>query len=319
MNNGNPYQQNWFNNGGMQCTPQPQSQQPVVLNNFLTPEIVANLQRNPSFVVKLTPDEYNKGICTHKFNNSLSLQHGPDGKYHCTTCTEDFNLLGLDIPDEAVQQICENMYDLIQSIKTYMLNVPEDFKSLYMVTGLIKKFPQLWKVAKKSFEQGLGQTAIGMQQQQPENSFNIIGNILGPNMMGMSNPMTYNPNQPQMPYQQFQQPMMQQPMYPQQPMMQQQPMGQYAPPPPNYVQQQPMYPQQQNPIGYVDQNQQMYQQQQPMMQQPPQQMTSNVQIPLNNQTAQTSVMVEDVKPVMNPNIQSANTTSTPPVNPNIKK
>ena len=54
-----------------------------------------------------------------------------------------------------------------------------------------------------------------------------------------------------------------------------------------YQQQPPQPPMQnQNPIGYVDPNQQM---------------TSNVQVPLTPQPAQTSVRVEDVQPVMNQN------------------
>lgn len=305
-----PYQGQWFNYA------QPQQQFNHVLNNFLSPEAISSLQKNTSFVSKLTTDEYNKAVCTHKLNNEFALKPMGD-KHHCNACQEDFHLIDLNTPMETINAMVEQVYDLIQSSKAYMIQTPKEFESLYMITGLIKKIPQLWEAAKKSFEQGFGQTSFNGTKSQTSNPFATISNIFG-GIAGFYNPnQFYNPYQQQSPYQQ-QQPMMQQPYAPvnQQPMyqyQQQQPMQQYGypnqqqqpVPPPGYVQQQPMMQQPgSNPIGYIAQ--------QPMNSQ-------QVQIPVNNPGQ--SVPVQQPQPQqVNPNIQNPNIiNATPPTNTNINK
>ena len=302
------YNGQWFN-----YAPQTQQQVAPVLNNFLTPEAAASLQKNSSLITKLTEDEYHRAICTHKFNNTFTLQPFGD-KHHCTTCGEDFHLIDLNTSMDSINAITEQVYDLIQSCKAYMLNVPKEFETLYMVTGLIKKLPQLWEASKKSFEQAYGQTAIGSAQSIQSNPFNTLNSIFGGVMGG-----GYNPNQYYNPYQQ--QPMYQQPMYQyQQPVPQQQ--YQQIIPPPGYVPQQPMYqqpvPQQQyqqpaapgsNPIGYVAQQPQYVQQQPPVA-------NINVQVPMANPGQPVQVPQQ---PAQNPNMQNPNVTTATPPNTNINK
>ena len=305
QNNGNPW-------SGAGMTYSQNQQTPPVLNNFLTPEQIAQLQHNPTFQSKLTQDEFYRSICTHKNNNAITLEKLPNGKHRCSTCCEEFTLLDLNTPDETVEQICNNMYDLLQSAKTYFLNAPEDLRNLYMVIGFIKKVPQLWRTAKKIFEQASNATAFGLQQNYDQNSFQILGNLFGGGMMnGMMGQNGYYYNQPtQVPNMaQYQQPnpgmyQQQQQQPPMDPNQQQAPYQGYnanngnssnyvvpAPPPP---------PQQQNvmsnPIGYVEQ--------------PNATQSVNISVPLQQQQTiqpQPSQMVE--QPV-NPNLNQADPNKT---------
>lgn len=308
---GQPSQFNGNSWGGAGMTYSQNQQTPPVLNNFLTPEQIAQLQHNPTFQSKLTQDEFYRSICTHKNNNAITLEKLPNGKHRCSTCCEEFTLLDLNTPDETVDQICNNMYDLLQSAKTYFLNAPDDLRNLYMVIGFIRKVPQLWRTAKKIFEQASNATAFGLQQNYDQNSFQILGNLFGGGMMnGMMGQNNYYYNQPtQVPNMaQYQQPNQ---GYPQQPTGQQQPPYQgyntnngnsnyiVPPPPPPQQQQQNVMS---NPIGYVEPNATQ---------------SVNISVPLQQQTIQPQPSQIVEQPV-NPNLAQADPNKTLMGQPNQK-
>ena len=269
-------QQQYYPNGGYQMmgagVGYGQQQPAPVLNNFLTPEQMSEIQHGGSqFQTKLTRDEYMRNICTHKSNNRIMLEKQNDGQHHCAICGKAFTLFDTNTPDETIYGVCKNMHDLMQSIKTYFLNVPEDFKDIYMMLGFIEKIPLLWKTAVKSFETASNQTAFGLQNNPQQDSFQMLGQIFGgtgmPGMMGgyyQQQPM-YNPA-PVNAYG-MTTPVAPPPMAPQaQP---QAPLAQNQPPVygynPSYVMNQQSQPAQapmaygqtvpQNPIGYVEPNQ----------------------------------------------------------------
>ena len=173
-------------------------QQSAVLNNFLSPEQMSEIQQYPQqFPTKLTKDEFLRSICTHKANGRITLEHTQDGQHHCTICAKDFFLFDLNTSDEVIYGICKNMHDLLQSIKTYLLNAPDALKDIYMMLGFIEKLPLLWKSAVKTFEQASNATAFGLQQNYNQDSFQMLGAMFGGGggMMGGF----YNQPAPQVP------------------------------------------------------------------------------------------------------------------------
>ena len=245
---------------------QPQQQAPVQkMNNFLSPEQMSEIQQFPQdFPTKLTKEEYLRSICTHKSNNMITLDKTRTGEHHCSICGADFFLWDTNTSEDDINQCCKNMYDLLQSIKTYLLNAPDQLKDIYMMLGFIQKMPLLWKTAVKSFDTTFNAQNFGNQQNQEQNSFQLLGNILGgnPGFNGFYNP-AYQVQQPgpyaQNPYQ----PAMPNPQY-QQPQYYGGPTGygqyQTPPPPPQYTGYQVTPVQQSNPIGYVDNSAQQTQQ-----------------------------------------------------------
>ena len=174
--------------GTMQFGAAPQNQT-VALNNFLTPEQMSEIQQYPQqFPTKLTKDEFLRSICTHKANGRITLEQMSDGQHHCTICSKDFFLYQLDTPDDTIYGICKNMHDLLQSIKTYMVAAPEALKDIYMMLGFIEKLPLLWKSAVKAFEQTSNATAFGLQQGTNQDTFQMLGAVMGGGMMGGMGP-----------------------------------------------------------------------------------------------------------------------------------
>ena len=257
-----------------------QPQQAMPFNQLLTAEEMAKLQKSPEvFTSRLTENEYIITGCTHKNkNNCIILEQRSNGKHYCPVCGAEFYLLDVNTLDSDIQQTCQNMYDLLQSIKTYYGNPPQSMRDFYMMTGFILKIPKLWDIAKNYFNKAVGNT-MPAQQGGEQSAFTTLSNIVGPAgitglVPGMGgyyqqpqmNPLYYQGQQGQPLYQNMQQP--------QQQMMQQgymvpQPAVIQTPPAPQPGQQQ-MWTQPQpvqtpqgptygyaynnnNPIGYVEQ------------------------------------------------------------------
>lgn len=295
-------------------------QQPAqpVMKNFLTPAQIAELQANPdtTFPLKLSRQEWLKSQCLHKNEQTqtVTLEKLNNGNSRCTICGEEFHLFEPNTDEEDIKKICQNMVDLLQTIKTFYLAPPNEMKDIFLMIGFIERIPYLWQAAVKSMEQATNFGAFGMQQQDPNaNAFQVLGSVFGggilpgtgfyqqpvvPPMAMYSQPgfaPQPTPGLPQAPVQQPQYNPNQQYGFSQQ-MMQQPTQGVpangmgYQPPPgyPNPAS---------NPIGYVEQNQMATQnvqvggQQQPVVQQPPQQ---------------------PIAPPANPNIQPPPAPPTPP-------
>lgn len=296
---------------------QPQ-QQPAVLNNFLTPEQIAEIQTLPqTFPTKLTKDEFMRSICTHKNNNRIMLEQTTNGEQRCALCGKTFFLYDTDTSDETIEAICKNMHDLIQSIKTYMLNAPEALKDIYMILGFIEKIPLLWKSSVKTFEQAFNSSAFGFQQNQNPDSFQMLGAIFGGmGVPGVPGAGFYGQGYGMPPQQgfapQFQQggygmaqPNVAPPAMPQQQPAPQTPAfgaqtPQYGFTQPNYMNPTPTAPMAygQNPIGYVEPTQGMAQTQITMTPMNPGQ---SMQVGNAQPAMQTP---PPAPPVVNPNLQT---------------
>ena len=167
---------------GQQGTSYNPAVQAPVMNNFLTPEDIASLQTNPMFPTKLSMMDYKRAICTHKINNIIALEKTSNGEHRCTGCGSEFWLYDLNTPIETIEKVCKNMHDLLQSIKVYFLNVPDSMKEIYMIIGFIPKIPLLWQTAKKTFESASNSTFNTVTQNADQNSWALLGSILGGGM-----------------------------------------------------------------------------------------------------------------------------------------
>ena len=276
------------------------------MTQFLTPEQMSELQLNPQlFPTKLTRDEYLRSICCHKNRDTITLEPSQNGNQHCSICQADFYLFRLDTPESEINEVCKNMHDLLQSIKTYLLNAPDALKDIYMMLGFIQKIPLLWNTAVKSFEAVSNGVNFGNVSNNPNSDpFQLLGNLFGGNMVPGMGGYYQQPTVP--PMAMYQQPTYSQPGFgalPNQPPPQapvapnayanqqygftpppmQQPVNQPYMTPPTYTPNPAS-----NPIGYVDNSN-------------PQQMTTqNVQI--GGAPPQQPLQTPVTQPT-NPNIQ----------------
>lgn len=230
FNNQNPYMFGGMFPQGQQYTPNRKPR----FTNPLTEEDKKSLKTQGGFNLLVDEKDMKKAICTHKDGDQISLKPNEDGTFTCWICGETFNLL--DMQKQSVEEVTNNFIDILQSIKTYYLDIPAGVVTeFFQMIPFIKKTPEIYQIALNNYH----------GYETPMTGPNYPNN----NMFGMYDAMAnpgyaYNPNYG------YQQPMGFAPQY-------QPPMG-YQPP--QYPQGMPMgaaptMPQNAQPVGqfgYVD-------------------------------------------------------------------
>ena len=189
------------------------NQQQAKMTQPLTKEEMAKLANTGN--AKLVVDELDliRAKCTHKNNGQLTLMQNNDGSHTCSICGATFNLVDAD-PAE-VAMLTQRFIDVMQSIKTYYLDMPVSYANeFFVMIPLLQNTPELYKIALSKFSKY--ESGSMVNQNNSMYGFNLFNNITSPGygMMGM--PM----QQPMMnPGMMPQQPMMNPGMMPQQPMM----------------------------------------------------------------------------------------------------
>ena len=163
-------------------------QQQAKMTQPLTKEEIAKLKNNGN--AKLVIDEIDllKAKCTHKQNGQLTLQPNSNGTHTCTLCGETFNLIDVD-PSE-VEAITARMVDVLQSIKTFYLDMPVNYASeFFVMIPLLKNTPVLYRIALNQFSKYESGSVVN--QSNPMYGFGLLNTITSP--MGMQPGYGMNP------------------------------------------------------------------------------------------------------------------------------
>lgn len=166
------------------------------------------------FSMQLSEDERDIAVCTHKDptrNYEISLTENHDGSSTCWICNETFNIIDVD-NREVVDMAVKNILDVLQSIKTYHLDLPEKVASDFMlIIPLIKRIPQLYDIAINTFN---SHHNTNMHRYHTTSAFNTLNSIINPYAMppgmgmagqhpGMAPPPGYPQQTPYPPQQQW--------------------------------------------------------------------------------------------------------------------
>lgn len=170
----------------------------------LTQEQITKLRSNSTgFDMKVDQIDLLRAVCTHKEKNGASaLIQLEDGRQRCTICGEEFNLV--TISDHDLEEKVNGVIDILQTIKTIYLDIPDKLaEGYFQLIPLLKKLLALWKLSVSNFS-------------QYENYMDNPVNTMGPGYSGFAAMQTLLTN----PYSNVMtQPYYQQPIYsaPQQP------------------------------------------------------------------------------------------------------
>lgn len=151
-----------------------------------------------AFSLSVDPIDLKRSICTHKENGTITLRENGDGSVTCSICGETFELA--DMTEEQVSEAVNIITNLLQSIKTYFLDIPDEMaKQYFQMIPLLKKMPKLFTIAANNFNrysvQGLHQPVY---QQTGFNLFNAINGGYGmPQQGGYMNPQPQTYGVPQ--------------------------------------------------------------------------------------------------------------------------
>ena len=175
--------------------PQPRFTQPVTQE--MSKMIFA---QEDDLSVKISPIEKAKNQCTHKYpgTGQLALVESGSGKpgdedldlVTCRVCGETFHLV-VD-PGAEVIKVTERMRDILQSIKTMYLDIPENFvKEYFQILTLLERAPALFEKASKNFKMYDGYNTNPVGVYPGMNSFQQVGSLIGGMNMGGIMPQPY--------------------------------------------------------------------------------------------------------------------------------
>lgn len=190
MNNQNYYGGNYgYNMYGGYTNPgvRYNTVRPPKITQPLTQADMEELRRTSGgFNMQVEPLEMKAAICTHKDQNgNIVLMENPDGSSTCAICGKTFNLVAADT--ESIQKSVNEILDVLQSVKTYYLEIPENYvKGYFAMIPYLEKLPAFYKVAVDNFNR---YEAVPVNQNYSASGFDIY-NSLGTNPY---NPYTASP------------------------------------------------------------------------------------------------------------------------------
>ncbi len=217
-NNQNTFGANPYMMSGPQYTaaPQPRMTQPLTVE-----EIKALRNNAPAFTLEVSAEDMMRAKCTHKtLDGKFAVVNNNDaeGSVTCSICGARFILS--DAPAENVQTATDLIIDILQTIKTNYVDIPEAIAvQFFQMLPFIEKIPKLYQIAADNFNKYEGAGIVN--QSQNMFGFNMLGAITSPSFG-----FQQQPYMPQQPY------MAQQPMWgnPQQAPMSGNPFGNYGVP-----------------------------------------------------------------------------------------
>lgn len=147
------------------------------MTQILTPEQMKSLQNNAAqFTMAVPPEELLRAQCTHKKDGKIALLDNGDGTVTCQVCGARFQLL--DLEPQQVADIANMYVNTLQSIKTYYLDMPEQFVEFFKNIPFVEKTPKLYEIATSNFRQY--ENANPLQQSNQMYGFQMLGAISNP-------------------------------------------------------------------------------------------------------------------------------------------
>ena len=155
----------------------------------LTTEKAKLLRGNSAkFNLAVTQSELDRACCTHKNiqTNSIALMDNNDGTETCTECTETFSLLPLEMAgSQEVQDIVNQFLNLLQSIKTYYVTLPDKtIEEFFSMIPYVKKVPEFFTEAANVFRRYCGGYS-GVTVDNDQYGWGMLNSMTNPGFMGM--------------------------------------------------------------------------------------------------------------------------------------
>lgn len=196
--------QGYYGSMGMGVANQYQQvRKPPMMTQPLTQEQIAALKnKGANFDTKVSREELDISICTHKENGQIVAFIGNNDKFVCPICGESWR--PTEYTEEEVNEKVEDLIDHLQMIKLQYLNAPvQAIEEFFPIIPLMRKIGKFTTIAADDFAR-YDQSYVMNQQQGSSNGYAMINQLTNgyspvggynPAMMGYNNPAMqgYNP------------------------------------------------------------------------------------------------------------------------------
>lgn len=180
------------------------TQMPTKINNFLSNEEIQKLiQKENQFSLQLTETEVLRGKCNHRSADGLRdtiIEDPITGVSRCTICGYEFRPLDIQTSPEQIQESCDTILDILQTIKLIFVGMPPEAAEYFQLIPLIEKLPKLFEYAVKDYakHERVDQYMYNNRNMSTMNLFNMLCGTINQQPF---NPQPVDPNAaPQQPY-----------------------------------------------------------------------------------------------------------------------
>ena len=155
-------------------------QMPTKINNFLSNEEIQKLiQKENQFSLQLTETEVLRGKCNHRSADGLrdTIVEDPiTGVSRCTICGYEFRPLDIQTSPEQIQESCDTILDILQTIKLIFVGMPIEAAEFFQLIPLIEKIPKLFEYAVKDYakHERVDQYMYNNRNMSTMNLFNML-------------------------------------------------------------------------------------------------------------------------------------------------
>lgn len=186
MNNAQGY---WGNLGMPAGNQYAAVRKPPAMTQPLTPERIAALKnKGAGFDTRVSREDLDRAVCTHKEAGQIVAFLGNDGKFICPICGETWN--PVEYTEEEVNGKVEDLIDHLQMIKLQYLNAPaQTIEEFFPIIPLMRKIGKFTTIAASDF--AAYDQSYAMNQQQGFNNGYAMLNTLTNGFAAMNG--GYNP------------------------------------------------------------------------------------------------------------------------------
>lgn len=149
---------------------------PPMMTQPLSEERIAALKnKGAGFDTRVSREDLDRAICTHKDHGQIVAFMGNDNKFICPICGESWN--PVEYTEEEVNAKVEDLIDHLQMIKLQYLNAPaQTIEEFFPIIPLMRKIGKFTTIAANDFAM-YDQSYVMNQQQGFNNGYAMLNQL----------------------------------------------------------------------------------------------------------------------------------------------
>jgi hypothetical protein len=154
---------------------------PTFTGSLSDEEIALIAQKKPNAIdLNVSQQDYLRAVCNHKHNGVDVAKRLNDGRMWCPICQAIWD--DSRVNKEEIEEACSLIEEQMQNAKWVGEFTPEFIREYFSMSEMLKKFPDIWEYAVKSYEKY--RNANPYQTADESNVYNMFNSV----MYGMPTP-----------------------------------------------------------------------------------------------------------------------------------
>ena len=161
---------------------------PTFTGSLSDEEIALIAQKKPNAIdLNVSQQDYLRAVCNHKHNGVDVAKRLNDGRMWCPICQAIWD--DSRVSKEEIEEACSLIEEQMQNAKWVGEFTPEFIREYFSMSEMLKKFPDIWEYAVKSYEKY--RNANPYQTADESNVYNMFNSVMYGMPYSYQQPMGY--------------------------------------------------------------------------------------------------------------------------------